>query len=129
MAGLFGFATKSPQNNNIADDLRILKQEPTTLFSWVQKAKKTETQNDFVFSQGDTKNEIMYDRKRFSLPTRQRQYLYDTKPWKVGLDEDHVHYPHSQLNIGDKEAFSTSKVHRPYQNLKNIIMTSKSFYV
>ena len=36
-------------------------------------------------------------------------YLYNKKPWKVGIDEDDVHYSHSQLKVGDNKSFSTTK--------------------
>ena len=71
----------------------------------------------------------MFDRKRISLPSRQRQYLYKKKLWKVGIDGDDVHYSHSRLNIGDNKSLSLTKLHRPCDNLKNIITILKSFYI
>ena len=71
----------------------------------------------------------MYDRKQSSLPKDQRQYLFDKKLWTLEIDEDDVHFSHRNLELNAKHIFSATKIHQPYEKLKDLITKYRSFYI
>ena len=83
----------------------------------------------FFFWKFDTKNEVMYDRKRSSLTKDQCQYLFDKKPWTLGVDEDDFHFSHRNIEVNCKQMCSATKVHQRYERLKDLITKYKSFYI